>query len=177
MNWNEYVSLANRTAKPLPYTEQLMHSRLGVSTEIGELLDCYKRCWIYGKELDKTHVMEEIGDICWYVALECMNCHSDALDFNLQSQLDIVQFQATTETRVLAAAIGKLGGVFWESPKPANCIAVILACRELCRVEGIDFERCLRNNIAKLAARYGDKYSDNAALVRDLIAERNTLEA
>lgn len=37
-------------------------------------------------------------------------------------------------------------------------------------------EEAMEKNIAKLKARYGDKFSQHAALNRDLAAERETLE-
>lgn len=42
---------------------------------------------------------------------------------------------------------------------------------------GFGFEEALERNIAKLRARYGDKFSEERALTRDLDAERATLEA
>jgi NTP pyrophosphatase (non-canonical NTP hydrolase) len=57
----------------------------------------------------------------------------------------------------------ELGDLFW------YCA---LACNEL----GIDFEAVMERNIAKLKARYGDKFSLHAALNRDLVKERAILE-
>jgi NTP pyrophosphatase (non-canonical NTP hydrolase) len=41
---------------------------------------------------------------------------------------------------------------------------------------GIDFNEIMEKNIAKLKARYGDKFSEHRALNRDLDAERSILE-
>ena len=38
------------------------------------------------------------------------------------------------------------------------------------------FEEAMEKNIAKLRARYGDKFTEHAALNRDLVKERNVLE-
>ena len=46
-----------------------MHGAVGVCTEAGELQDMLKKHLIYGKALDITNVIEECGDILWYVAL------------------------------------------------------------------------------------------------------------
>jgi len=40
----------------------------------------------------------------------------------------------------------------------------------------ISFEQIQERNIAKLKERYGEKFSKDAALVRDLDAERKILE-
>jgi NTP pyrophosphatase (non-canonical NTP hydrolase) len=57
----------------------------------------------------------------------------------------------------------EIGDLFW------YCA---LASNEL----GIDFASIMETNIAKLKARYGDKFSSHAALNRDLGKERSILE-
>jgi len=47
----------------------------------------------------------------------------------------------------------------------------------LCRLLKLDMEQLLEANIAKLKARYGDKFSSEKALVRDLDTERDILES
>jgi NTP pyrophosphatase (non-canonical NTP hydrolase) len=85
MNLNEYQKLANRTA-PLQLVSEdersvvnlghlpkcridLEHGALGVCTEGGELLDVLKRHKFYAKPIDWVNVVEEAGDILWYVAI------------------------------------------------------------------------------------------------------------
>lgn len=46
----------------------------------------------------------------------------------------------------------------------------------LCRLLDLDMEQLLEANIAKLKARYGDKFSSEKAINRDLDTERNILE-
>ncbi len=48
---------------------RILHGLLGMHTELGELLDAYKKHWYYHKPLDKANVAEEIGDIIWYFEL------------------------------------------------------------------------------------------------------------
>jgi NTP pyrophosphatase (non-canonical NTP hydrolase) len=43
-----------------------MHMLMGMMTEIGELIDAYKKYIYYGKELDRTNLIEECGDLMWY---------------------------------------------------------------------------------------------------------------
>lgn len=50
-------------------TGSLLHGALGISGEAGELLDAVKKHVMYGKELDKTNVLEEIGDMLWYMSI------------------------------------------------------------------------------------------------------------
>ena len=50
---------------------ELMHAAMGMVTESGEFIDALKKLTIYGKPLDRTNLIEEIGDVQWYVALAC----------------------------------------------------------------------------------------------------------
>jgi NTP pyrophosphatase (non-canonical NTP hydrolase) len=45
----------------------LLHMVIGISGEAGELLDAVKKAVIYRKELDRANVIEEIGDIEFYL--------------------------------------------------------------------------------------------------------------
>jgi len=80
MTPNEYQKMALRTeftpcfvARP-DHDERLrlsrlVHAALGVGTEAGELQDALKKSIMYGKPLDPVNVMEECGDLMWYIAL------------------------------------------------------------------------------------------------------------
>lgn len=96
-------------------TLRLLHGAIGIATESGELLSPIKAHVFYGKELDKTNLKEELGDILWYIAIT-----ADELD--------------------------------------------------------ISFEELMEKNIAKLKARYGDKFSEHMAKNRNLDNERKILE-
>jgi len=69
MNLNEYQVTAMRTASPLPFREALMHATLGLASEAGEVADNVKRHVAYGKDLDRANLIEEAGDLLWFVAL------------------------------------------------------------------------------------------------------------
>lgn len=122
-NTPTYQDLCEKTEAPI--TPELLaravsvvrdlHGLMGIVTEIGELLDAYKKYIFYGKAIDATNVAEEIGDISWYLSLM----------FN---------------------------------------------------VRGLRQQNVQAANIAKLKARYGDKFTEDAANQRDLVAERRTLD-
>ena len=46
-----------------------LHAAIGISTESGELLDAFKKAIFYRGKLDVTNVVEEAGDLLWYLAL------------------------------------------------------------------------------------------------------------
>ncbi len=50
-----------------PAQMHLMHMVIGVSGEAGELLDAVKKSTIYQKPIDRENVIEELGDIEFYL--------------------------------------------------------------------------------------------------------------
>jgi NTP pyrophosphatase (non-canonical NTP hydrolase) len=67
MELDRYQELARRTAKPLEQRDDLIHAALGVTSDAGELATQIKAHVIYGKPLDKVNVVEECGDVLWFV--------------------------------------------------------------------------------------------------------------
>ena len=122
MTPNEYQELALKTESHIEKLQlignevRVLHAAIGIATEAGELLDALKKQFYYLKIRDPVNIMEEFGDLLWYIAI--------GLD----------------------------------------------AC-------GSTMEQAMERNIAKLKARYGDKFSSEAALNRDLDTERKTLES
>ena len=81
--FHEYPSKALRTAKPLSFEDTLMHAGLLITSEAGEIADAIKKHLIYGKDLDKANLLEEIGDACWG-----LNLLLDALGFSWKEALE-----------------------------------------------------------------------------------------
>lgn len=94
---------------------RLLHGSIGMATESGEILDQIKKHAFYGKELDIINLIEECGDMLWYISIVLDACESS-------------------------------------------------------------FGESMSKNIAKLKARYGEKFSNESAINRDLDTERNILE-
>lgn len=75
LNTDAHSVLALKLAKPgqqivsemTAAKAHLLHMAVGVSGEAGELLDAVKKHVIYGKELDVENVIEELGDIYFYM--------------------------------------------------------------------------------------------------------------
>lgn len=63
----DYQGVANRVIEA--HTLMILHALMGITTECGELMDQLKKHLIYGKPLDFTNIMEEDGDLRWYLAL------------------------------------------------------------------------------------------------------------
>lgn len=63
----------------------LLHMAVGVSGEAGELLDAIKKATIYSKPLDRENLVEELGDLEFYlegVRAECGITRSETLTHN-----------------------------------------------------------------------------------------------
>lgn len=72
MNLKEYQDWTGKTCAKLKTVEEdNTHMIMGMATEIGELIDVFKKNLAYGKELDVVNIKEEIGDIMFYVASFC----------------------------------------------------------------------------------------------------------
>lgn len=59
------VLLSAMTAKKM----DLIHGAVGVSGEAGELLDAVKKHCVYNKDLDHNNVIEELGDLEFYMEM------------------------------------------------------------------------------------------------------------
>lgn len=63
---------------------RLLHAAMGTVTEAGELMDAVKKHVFYGKPLDKTNLVEEIGDLFWYIGVA-----SDVLGITFEEIMQI----------------------------------------------------------------------------------------
>ncbi len=87
---SQYIEDAYRTNAPLNNSYQDMtsiHMLMGMMTEVGELIDVYKKNLAYGKDIDITNVKEEIGDLMWYIAGFCKYNNFDLTEI-LQTNIE-----------------------------------------------------------------------------------------
>ena len=54
--------------KPHDQQGRKLHAAVGIAGEAGEILDSVKKSWIYGKEYDHENILEECGDVLFYVS-------------------------------------------------------------------------------------------------------------
>lgn len=188
MNLSEYQTLALRTEAPLPTPlDRMEHAALGLITEIGEIATEVKRMAIYGKPLDderRAHIAEEVGDVLWYLAIA-----SDSRGENIFA--DFMAGLSPREDQSLKNAVCNLACyagtvasyIVWEreeAGKGANHPvgeALKGIAEELVDISGkvsISINQIAADNIAKLALRYPDKFSAEAAEAR---ADKGGLDA
>lgn len=85
MDFSEYQSLAQRTQNlALEKETTLVTAALGLAGESGEVADHVKKFIGQGHHLDKNKLVEELGDLLWYVALA-----STALETDLEEIANI----------------------------------------------------------------------------------------
>ena len=69
MTINEYQKLAMTTLNPaLSERDVLINAVMGLCGESGEAIDIVKKHLAQGHELDREHLIKELGDIAWYLA-------------------------------------------------------------------------------------------------------------
>ncbi len=66
---DEYQNLATRTNPSNDLEKNTINAALGLCGESGEVADIVKKWKNQGHSLDETKVIEEIGDVLWYVSL------------------------------------------------------------------------------------------------------------
>lgn len=74
MTLEEYVGNAIRTeSRTVVHVQgdaaRVLHAAMGCVTEAGEMMDQIKRHVFYGKPLDEVNLVEEAGDLLWYLAI------------------------------------------------------------------------------------------------------------
>jgi NTP pyrophosphatase (non-canonical NTP hydrolase) len=66
---NTSIMTVDYEKKPLPL--RLNHVQLGFATESGEFAGALKKYLLYGKPLDLDNLIEEMGDLSWYLRIGC----------------------------------------------------------------------------------------------------------
>lgn len=190
MNFLEYSPLALRTAKPFEKKKQRLHALLGLLTELGELADAVKRHVVYGKPLDKVNIVEEVADCMWYCNLYMVECQvsTGVVDRawaavskepgETAKAYAVDPFALVEDVLFINSLISalNLNPVKRHASDEELIYAATFMLCEFLDFAGYTLSQCLESNINKLAARYGDKYSDYMALNRNTDAERVILE-
>ncbi len=174
MNIKEYQEQAKRTCVDLGEEKNRQHMLMGIISEIGEITDAYKKELAYGKQFDRVNLKEECSDVSWYI-----------VNWATFNNIDLIN--PTSNARMLS----------WIAEDVSNCevdylidfifIGLDLSKPQLmldrwytiCIKLGLsdeEFYQGLSNNINKLKVRFPDKFTNEAALNRNLDAERTQLE-
>lgn len=71
---NDFQRAAMRTASGMDHEGYngrglLLNAVMGLNGEAGEVIDHVKKVCFQGHELDREHLVEELGDVAWYLAV------------------------------------------------------------------------------------------------------------
>lgn len=87
MTGNEYQCLALRTASSSQPDDHILNGVMGLNGEAGECIDLVKKWRFQGHPLDARKLMDELGDVLWYVAITASGL-SYGLDEIMQHNID-----------------------------------------------------------------------------------------
>lgn len=162
----------------------IQHATLGILDETGELCSAYKKVIGYGKELDRYNILEECGDLLYFMARV-----QDQKELEVLEDLAAVRMFSTIDPEVsdykililLAKSASKIPDYCEiNSGDKSYCTQELnymtyQIYHLLIRV-GYSIKEARKLNVDKLRARYPDKWTENKATNRDLGAERTALE-
>lgn len=175
MTLEQYQLDAKRTLAVLPSkAEDIIHMECGIMSELGELTDCFKKWFAYGKEFDRVNAREELGDVCWYLA-NLANITSVTLaesSISQQEEIDLDISEAFTFTR---GAFNHASMLFTGNPDKTKIEYFLWRISEIASLLNFSMTDILSRNIEKLRVRYPNKFLQEDALTRNLDAELEVL--
>jgi hypothetical protein len=177
-----YQDLAIRTESLLSSipSDQIraLHGILGMTSELSELQGALDKD-------DPINLVEELGDLMWYVAITC-----DSLGLQLHEMVpagQLIDPDLTTEEVVRTYLIWNLAEltdqvkkqVYYRKPfdfdEAARHLQSIVAAVDTLLPDDANMRIALHRNIDKLKARYPEGFTSANALERDLGSERQAL--
>ena len=133
-----------------------------------------KRHIIYDGKFDPVNLMEECGDLFWYLALYI---HTTGRNGRLVDAVIADDVKVSKGKEILINTCLNLADLTsaFHTTQGSNDLKLICgtagALKTLLVASGYTVEQALNRNIEKLAQRYGDRYTDYLALNRDTEAE------
>lgn len=87
MTINEYQQHALRTATSVsPNYPMILNGLMGLNGEAGECIDILKKHMFQGHDLDVDKLVDELGDVAWYLAV---SAHSIGYDLETVLQHNV----------------------------------------------------------------------------------------
>lgn len=190
----EYVEGAIKTKSPHYHSDSinqdLVHAILGIVTETAEFVDGLGNKDSF--HADRVNLKEEIGDICWYLAIAQNFYNKDndeGVDIFGEEPYDIKFKKVDTFCEMLVVTSGELADVVKRSfyygkgeltPQIYNLpylfMKVFKICQSLTIMLNADIDKIMKTNLDKLQQRFPDKFNTEKVFDRDLEKEREILE-
>lgn len=87
MTGNEYQKHALRTASNEVAHDMILNGVMGLNGESGECIDIVKKFMFQGHDLNTYKLIDELGDVLWYIAITAAGLCID-LDDIMQHNID-----------------------------------------------------------------------------------------
>lgn len=145
------------------------HAKIGIIGEVGEIADCIKQEAIYGLELDKENLLEECGDLFFYII--ALNQHSPDKIMGVSQDIKPKLVEIIAADLLNASQQGDLSDS--NMIELAEYLSVFSGSVVKCTILRHMLNKCdftitdaLEHNIEKLKSRYPEGYSDKNAVTR-----------
>ena len=181
----QYQKLALSTKAPTNFLlEDAIHAGYGMITETAEIMDNYKKHIYYKKPLDVVNLVEELGDLLWYVALGAysleltLQAPKENNDlpkgFSLNNHADIGKILGTlieSSTDFYIECIHSRGEEYIDYRLDFEISRLVQNIDLMAKICYSDIITVAEMNIEKLRKRYPKGFSENSALVRNTTNE------
>lgn len=170
---------------------RLLHGAIGLASELSEIQQA-----TFAEELDPTNIKEEIGDVYWYMGVivneleldaEELLGHKNGVRKGFYNENDDIRKYFEQSAQAMTISVGNLIDVLKKTlmyGKELNTKGIEQEIRTLAfeteyilNLFGATPDQARERNIEKLRARYGEKFTEAAALERNLTVERAILES
>lgn len=171
----------------------LLHAAIGIGTEAGELIEALHVGKNGVSEYDTVNLIEEMGDVMWYVAVACHALATDIATIRIEHHAGYINALVADHRGLggiailMASDASRIQDVLKRTiyyGAPLNTTAIIELLKHIitlievgCLMLSTNIEAACAINIAKLQRRFPDRFATAQAIGRDLQGERATLEA
>lgn len=143
---------------------RLLHSAMGIVTEVAEIYEAIDNG-------DLVNLKEELGDCLWYLAIsiDILKIDTNLLYTSTQPHYNI-GYLASEYLDVIKKYIF-YGKEYSLTATKVNVLMILGCIFNICNQYSISVNGMMDDNIEKLKKRYGDKFSEEKAINRDIKKE------
>lgn len=186
MKYNEYLQGVNKTWKKADGIRELMHCRLAIMEEVGEIAGWYKKYFGYGRPKDekwKVGIKGEFGDLLYYLTKlsDITRCEAVVESYfeDVLPQMDtIIDIDHVGVISGMSEKATCLVSHSWHSDDFTEALEeLFISLRILIEDEGWVLEDIQISNLSKLEIRHGKQFNQNSTTEegRDRNAENQAL--
>lgn len=167
---------------------RLLHGGIGLSSELAELYTA-----LYKDELDTINLKEEFGDFGWYLGIMVDELKLDPEDIFRPKEIALDEYDFSNKDQTLKILVDSITvnvgeimdllkkSIFYgksldQDQMKEKLKSMVSEINSSLKLYDITLEQAMERNIEKLRARYGEKFTEAAALERNLLKEREILE-